>query len=62
MQNEQDIKKGTILKHNRQGFTVIFNCMVNAKEFRTMNGLQLMLNEFTVVGYQQDEFDFSVTA
>lgn len=61
MQNGQDIKKGTILKHNRQGFTVIFNCMVNSKEFRTMNGLQLMLNEFTAVGYQQDEFDFSVS-
>lgn len=37
---------GTILKHKKQNFTVVFKCMVNAIEFRTQDDFQFRLDEF----------------
>lgn len=43
------ITTGTVLKHIKHGYTVVFKNMVNSKEFRTTKDFQFFLNEFTIV-------------
>ena len=38
-----------VLKHKKQGYTVIFKCMVNEKEFRTVDDFQFLLSEFEIL-------------
>lgn len=42
------MERNTILKHKKQGYLVIFKCMVNDKEFRTNDDFQFRLDEFEI--------------
>ncbi len=42
------MERNTILRNKKQGFIVVFKCMVNAKEFRTMDDFQFFLSDFEV--------------
>jgi len=43
------MKPGTILKHIKGNFTVVFKSMVNAVEFRTQDDFQFRLDEFIAI-------------
>ena len=43
------MKTGTILKHIKGNFTVVFKSMVNAVEFRTQDDFQFRLDEFVAI-------------
>lgn len=40
------MKKGTKLKHKKHNYIVVFKCMVNSIDFRTIDDFYFRLNEF----------------
>ena len=48
------MEKGTILKHVSGKFTVQFKCMVNEKEFKTIDDFQFRLDQFTMTIEQME--------
>jgi len=43
------MKTGTKLKHKKHNYIVVFKCMVNAIDFRTIDDFFFRLSEFTPI-------------
>ena len=40
------MKANTVLRHKKNGHIVVFKCMVNSREFRTVDDFQFLLSDF----------------